>query len=563
MAIGGRGSGLKQLKMTEIFSKKPRDEELGDKVPDIEGEEISQKKKHVKFADEQARLSIPVVPVAVTVPNDPKLMVNDYSAWISSRKARWQHLRARLNDTTAAAAAAASGPLIWSKGRLKDALLTASWQLISIEEDAQERGYFRLFGLVGGAIRSLRFKQPRKIYLHCREEFSYSQEIGALPLVHFKLPYSDPESPGTSATSKVIYAIEVDEGDAVSNYQQYSAFLGNPNVLGVYEATLPLSFINLLSMGTKVAVEASIRSLRDPTNPSFVFAASDFVADFVAGGSESYLTGCRFLYVFHLHTDNRHVILAVPSGETVVGAAIVIDPAGRKQVPNLKTLYSAALTHQGAANGGPFKTEIVPEFEVDMVPDLMSGVRLLRRVIERVQGKNERGALIAVGSSSASGVLGAESIASALQLAFAFDPDRPIPFLQFAPGEEDSLPPLDWQRFGLRRGFEHFFSLNAQFDEIRELARFAQIPLGCLLSVSGAARSSFISDVFLGRALRSRGFLLPHGQDHQALTQQAESSAEVQLEVERSGVSEQVVCDVNIIGFALNSLLQVTNETIF
>ncbi len=550
MAIGGKSSGAKQLKMTDMFSKKERDEEIGDI------EEMSAGKKHVKFADEEVKsleASIPIVPAAVNTPNYPELMENDYSAWIASRKARWHHLRSRLTDP--ASAVNASGPLIWSKGRLKDALLNAPWQIISIEEDTKERGYFRLYGLVGGSIRTLRFKQPRKIYLHCREEYAFSQETCSMPLVHFKLPYSDPNSPGTSASSKTTYVIEFDEGDTMSNYQQYSAFLGNSNVLGVYESTLQLSFVNLLTLGTKVSFDSGVRSLRDPTNPSFIFSASDFVADFVGGGVDAYLSNCRLLYVYHLHTDNRHVILAIPSGDAVVAAAIVIDPAGKRQVPNLKTLYASLLQSQPST--GPFKSEIVPEFEVDMVADAMSGMRLLRRIIERVQGKNERGALIAVGTSSAIGVPGAEAINCSLQLAFSYDPDRPIPFLQFTPSEGDSLPPLDWQRFGFRRGIEHFFQLNAQFNETRELARFAQIPLGCLLSVPEPARASFISDVFLGRALRSRGFLLPHCQDHQALAQQAEASVDVDLEVERSGVSEQVVCDVNVIGFALNSLLQV------
>lgn len=573
MAIGGRSNGAKQLKMTDMFGKKPREEDSVD-IEDFGSAASASPKKHVKFADEAVTVeaeaaSVQVAEPTVSVPHDPKLMENDYSSWIVSRKKHWQQLRSKLNDpttNTSLASTSSNNSLIWSKGRLKDALLTASWQIISIEEDLKERGCFRLYGLVGGTVRRLCFKRTRKIYLHCQEEFAFSSDTvpEPFPLVHYKLPYMDPNSPGASASSKVIYEIEVDEGDFMSNYQQYSAFLGNPNVLGVYEATLPLGFFNLLTMGTRVNIDPQVRSQRDPTNPAFVFSASDFVADFVEGGQGAYMPDCRYLYLFHLHTDNRHVLLAIPSGEAVVASAIVIDPAGKRQIPNLKALYSTVLQQHQQIDSpdAPFRFDIVPEFEVDMVADLMSGMRLLRRVIERIQGRAERGALVCLGASSAHGVAGAEQIASALQMTFSYDPDRPVPFLSFPPADQDSLPPLDWQRFGLRRAIEHFFTVNTQFSQVRNLAQFAQIPLGCLLAVPEAARPSFISDVFLGRALRSRGFLLPHCQDHQATQQQQQQqqqtdAVDVDLEVERAGISEHVVCDVNIIGFALNSLLQV------
>lgn len=553
MAIGGKSSGAKQLKMTDMFSKKPREsseDESADEAPAA---------KHVKFADEQQQEEEVAKSESTKhkhTPSDAKLFENDYSAWIASQKANWAAQRASLlnpaNNTSSS-----SNNMVWSKGRSKEALLSANWSVINIEEDARERGNYLLHAIVNGAAKIIRFKRSRRIYVHCREAIQFPPESQPLPLVHFKLPYSDSFSTSAAASSKIIYEIEADEGDFMANYQHYSAFLCHPNVLGVYEATIPLSFLNLLSFGTSVKIDPEVRAFRDPTNPKFVFSSSDFVTDFAESSTLPYLQGCRALFLFHLHTDNRHVFLVLPASQgPIIGTAIVVDPAGKRQVPNLRSLYQSLMS---SAVEGPFSTLTIPEFEVDVVNDLTGGLKLLRKCIDRIHS-TDRKPLIAYAYSSAHGTPGSEAIYAQLQSIFyASDLERPVPLVSIPDllcndaSIQTSLPSLDWQRFGLKRALETYFAMNAWLKETMELARFSQIAIGCLAKIPAASKTSFVSDVFLGRVLRGRGYLLPHCQDPQA---QVELPVAVDLELERSGVSEQVVCDVNIIGFALNALLQ-------
>ena len=579
-AVGAK----KQTKMTDLFAKRaPEDriDEIVDEkaVPVVDIEEITSGKR-VKFADS-------VVDNEQAPAVEPRVDMNlDYSGWIASKKSKWRQIRAKIADpalqTTSNSFSTPAS--IWSRARGKEQILSATWDVLHIEAHPETRGLFNMYVLVCGSVRKICFKRSRKIFVHCKEAIEFPSEAFALPLVHFKLPYNYSSVPASTnnsavlktgnisgtqtASTKIIYEITADEGDFMSNYQQYSSFMCHPNVLGIYEATVPLEFLNFVSMGTRICVDPAVRKDRDPLNPNFVFGAEDFVPNRIEGSLESYLDdSLRYLYVYHLHTDNRHVFLLYCSRGVSIASALIVDPAGKRQIPNLKTLFSSIMS-SAQNNSGVFDYKIVPEFEVDLVTDLAGAMKLLRNKISSFSKARSDGPLLGLLSTSARGKL-----LFNLKALFTCPSDpseAPIPTIEL-PGNLDGstvgngaiLPPLDWQRFGLKRSFEILINLNSWISENKSLSRFSQIPFGNLPVDSEEGRYSFISDVFFGRELKQRGFLLPHRLDKDLTTSTnsggsslIESDENVDLEVERSGISENVAVELEMIGFALNCLIQ-------
>ena len=589
MSIGGAGSSTKkQLKMTDIFAKREiSSNELVDEKSSVLDIEDFVTQKRVKFAES-------VVDNETISVIEPRVDMNmDYSAWIYSKKAKWRQIRAKIADPDLQNFNGTSSSSIWSRGRSKEQILSSTWDVLQIEENSEIRGLFYMYVLVcGTTVRKICFKRSRKIYVHCREEIVFPSGGAALPLVHYKLPYNTSiynnnhshsngsnsfnNLPGTNnqtASTKIIYEIITDEGDFMSNYQQYSSFLCHPNVVGIYEAAVPLEFLNLVSMGTRISVDPAIRKDRDPLNPNFVFGAEDFIPNRTEGSSESYLDKkFRYLYVYHLHTDNRHVFLIYCSRGASIASALIVDPAGKRQIPNLKTLFNSIMS-SGEVNSLPiFDHQVTPEFETDLVTDLSSAFKIIRNKISSLCKARSDGPLLGLLSTSAGG-----SFLKTFKALFTSPTDpseAPIPLISLPSNLDGSslvsgtiLPPLDWQRFGLKRGIEILANVNNWIRESRSLARFSQIPLGNLPigddESTSSSRYSFISDVFLARLLKNRGFLLPHRLDNDLSANSYGSSSalietddSVDLEIERSGVSENVSVELEMIGFALNCLLQ-------
>jgi DNA polymerase epsilon subunit 1 len=580
-AVGAK----KQTKMSDLFSKRvPGEKTIVDVVDEraasvamTDIEEISSGKR-VKFADS-------VIDNEPSPTVEPRIDINlDYSGWIASKKAKWRQIRAKIADPAFQTTSNSfSNPAsIWSRARGKEQILLSTWDVLHIESHPEIRGLFNMYVLVCGSIRKICFKRSRKFFVHCKEAIEFPTDAFALPLVHFKLPYnyvicetsSEPKTMNNSlktgnaggaqtASTKIIYEISADEGDFMSNYQQYSSFMCHPNVLGIYEATVPLEFLNLVSLGTKICVDPAVRKDRDPLNPNFIFGAEDFVPNRIEGSLDNYLdASLRYLYVYHLHTDNRHVFFIYCSRGVSIATALIVDPAAKRQIPNLKTLFSS-ITAAAAQNNSNdvFDYKIVPEFEVDLVTDLTGAMKLLRNKIGVFTKARSDGPLLGLLSSSANGKL-------LLNLKALFsspsDPsEAPIPLIEL-PGNLDGstvgngaiLPPLDWQRFGLKRSFEILVNLNCWINESKSLSRFSQIPLGNLPVNEEEGRYSFISDVFFARELKQRGYLLPHRLDKDLSVSMIETDENVDLEVERSGISENVTVELEMIGFALNCLLQ-------
>jgi DNA polymerase epsilon subunit 1 len=592
MSIGGSNSAVKrQMKMTDLFSKRegPEPIEADPVEKNIDIEDISGKR--VKFAESVIDNEEP--PAA-----EPRVdMQIDYSAWITSKKAKWRQIRAKIADPgiLEAASSFSTSSSIWSRARGKEQILSSTWDLIHIESHPEILGLFNMYVLVCGSVRKICFKRPRRIFVHCRQAIVFPSEEVALPLVHYKLPYNSLDtasnaddqqthnhpvsltSAGTNqkgnqtASTKIIYEILADEGDFMANYQQYASFLCHPNVIGIYEATVPLEFLNMVDLGTKIGVDPAVRKDRDPLNPNFVFGIEDFKSNRAEGGSSTYLDckNLRYLYVYHLHTDNRHVFLLYCSRGISIASVIIVDSAGKRQIPNLKSLFSTAMSSTTHNLDSCFDYRTIPEFEVDLVGDINAAMKLIKNKAASLAKTRSEGPIIGLLCSSAK-----DRLLFNLRNIFTTPLDAseaPIPLIPL-PGHLDgstvangaTLPPLDWQRFGLKHGIEILSAVNSWILENRSLSRFSQIPFGNLPTNREISQYSFISDVFLARELKQRGFLLPHQLDENLIIQRSgvdSSSTQsleeaFELESERSGVCECVAVDVEMIGFALNCLLQ-------
>ena len=579
MSIGGSSNNpmKKQLKMTEMFSKRlPEDVNIVELVHEKDIEDAVGSGKRVKFADSVVdNEQIPAV--------EPRVDINiDYAAWIASKKAKWRQIRAKIADPSLQTSSNSfSTPAsIWSRARGKEQILSSTWDVIQIESHSETRGLFNMYVLVSGSVRKICFKRSRKIFVHCKEAIEFPIGSFPPPMVHYKLPYTatalnqsknstsalvtgKSKGGNQTAITKIIYDITADEGDFMSNYQQYSSFMCHPNVIGIYEAAIPLEFLNLVTLGTKISVDPTVRKDRDPLNPNFIFGSEDFLPNRIEGSLSNYLDkAVRFLYVYHLHTDNRHVFLLYCSRGISIASALIVDPAGKRQIPNLKTLFSNIISGK-QKDSSLFDYGINPEFEIDLASDLTGAMKILRNKASSFAKNRSDGPLIGLLSSSATGKL-LSNIKSIFNS--PSDPsESPIPLIDLPDtldgssiGNSAILPPLDWQRFGLKRSFEILVNLNDWIRETRSLSRFSQIPFGNLIE---REKYSFISDVFFARELKQRGYLLSHRHDKDLSAtdwggNSIESDDFVDLEVERSGVSENVSIEVEIVGFALNCLLQ-------
>jgi len=555
MAIGGTSGSApkKQMKMTELFEKKHLStvdiEDLGSNQTLPTSPEV----KKVRFADTVVdNEKIPTV-------SEPKVdMLADYGSWLAARKTKWRQIRKSIADPTSAAGNTSA--FAWNALRSKEAIMSAIWDVVMIEPSSNDPGTFTMHYLAQGSMRKLQFRRPRKIYVHCREPVVFPSTEAALPLVHYKLPYGSQVS--QTAASKIIYEIATNEGDYLANYQQYSSFLCHPNVIGIYEATVPLSFLNLVSLGTRIQLTPEARKSRDSFNTNCQFSHADFAANRVEGSLDTYLSPeqLRFLFVYHMHTDNRHVFFIRASKGAAIGSVIIVDPAGKRHIPNLKALFSNTVGAESEEHG-PFDEKTVPEFEVDVVGDINGATKLLRSLTTRIMQQRSEGPIVGLLCSTLSEKHNKTAAYSqlCLGLASADSSDPPLPLVPVPNLLEEAsyLPPLDWQRHGLRCAFEQYRKTNGWLKEARQLARYSQLPLGNL--PDSTDRFAVISDIFLARELRAKGYLLPHRSDSE-FGQDTKDASDLQTapasDMQRPGAFENVVFELDISGFALNALLR-------
>lgn len=531
----GQDAAMQQLRITDAFKPRAKGADIEDLLSKPTTQLIDEKGKKDDAVDgdeEEMQETSAEQPEAA-------LMETDYASWLSLSKAHWRHLRAtlptRMTQRKPQAPSNAFGRLAEHD---KDLVTRSPWQLISLQETGP--GEFTAWALLrgGGPARSFKLNALRTLYLHLAcplSELEDSAQLESmLERVHHRLPDGSP--------AQWLYAFPIPEAVFQAQMYRFAAITMLPQLLGMYEAEVPLSTQLLVSLGSCVTVKPEMRKLRDAHSR---FSPDDLA--FCSTGEVPYLANpeaLRWILVLqYTAADGRQlVLLGLPQEGGLVRYRLLIVEAGmRRQLPSsLRSLVPPPPSEKdiSAASVDIFSLDADRcTLEADLFPEAGALQRALTRSVQEA-------------ASSHPGPFVVLSNATSLSL------DLPVVPV---PANEASLPfpALDWQRAMSRRALGSVAGLGTWLADRLALARYAHLPIGNLALDQDAAYAQ-VADVFYARALRRSGHLLwkhcPE-QSGQSLVEREEREEGPPTQ-RTAGLFRTVCVEAELSGLAINALME-------
>ena len=342
----------------------------------------------------------------------------------------------------------------------EEVLAAAPWQIISMEPTGRP-GYFAVWIWQNQALKRMELLMERTLYIHMNKPIEALQsgmkECFLKPL---------------NTERKHLYELKVEEETFERVYSSIKASFDHPDVEGIYEAQIPLQTQILLSLQPVMKANKNAKNFSDlKTDPP---ASVRYLDDF-----ENYL----YLHVEDDHVSTGRCVWVLFARGNEVVRVFITDPAMKRHAgSNFATLYQQLLPVElNLAASGIFRYSGLPEFEVNYYPEVTSMRKSVNHALR--------------------------SLPNHILLCNAQESIDFMPMVNISGAEEyQPLPPLDWQRLGIRKGIEAYFGVNQSLSRMMDQSKYSQIPIGCL----GTGDIPLdLGDLFWARTLKVNGFLIP------------------------------------------------------
>lgn len=555
---------LQQVKMTDMFSKKPltigdaniANNKLSGDLEDFGSQKISHaqsqmKKGIVTKMVAKRKEPEPAVPVQTdpyaALPKVMPSITKDYSGWLMYQKQKWKiqkqarKRRRQLFGEKPVDSSDAIGTFFRNQAEL---LFISTWQLVQLRP-TETPGEVRAFVLIDKKIHTLRVIVPRQLYLNLRSEDLPDVSVPGCSVekvINHTLPNGHP--------SIHLFKLQMSEQTYVNEANTISALFSHPSVEGVYEKQMPLEMRAILELGSSCTFDESQKGvLGKGLEQGFDLSALQRVPSkktYMADASMSYI------YLYHVSSGDRHIYAIFSTAKNDAHIIIQNKTKDAQGMPNVDRIYSDAVRRRMEDNEGePWQTMIDYQddvhFKTTMVTTRRKALLEIGDVIKKMKA-DESKPVIAV-------------IQSPNQALLSHDIPilKDVPILALNPDESDKqLPPLGWQSFIAKRLVGHYLDLGSWVAHLLELARYGDIPL-CNLESNDPR---FLIDVAYARRLqKERVILWWSGQakpDHAGYEKDDILGPLETVEmpsINNAGTYSSVCIDLNLRNLAINTIL--------
>lgn len=428
------------------------------------------------------------------VPENMPDMYTDYSGWLEFQKRKWKRQRiqrAKRREMYGSSQPAVRNGVSGYFRRQTGSLVSSTWEILQIIE-TDTPGEFKMWVSIQQKLFSVRLSVPRIFYLNSRQE-----EIDEL-LRH---------TPSCSITKCVktlprsrpclnLFEIAMTESAYQEERRKLSGIFNHPSTEGVYETQVPLEIRALLSLGSHCKVR------KDKVSRSRIedrFELLDLVPQTeVASKYFSRPKDYHYVYLHHLHSDNRHLFTLV--GATLPEPRCFVVGMGQKpaQMPNVGRLYREAFNEIQAKFGGP-RSDIV-EFKdrLDIEASFHQTEREALKAINKALAKYQdvkRGPAIVV-------ICSPRPVNSLIQHARML---TEFPFITLRPQEQENrLQTLSWLQPALKQALKSYLEMGTWVEERINQARYGNVPVGNIPDDVYL----FFADLTFARRLRKNDMVL-------------------------------------------------------
>ncbi|XP_013399576.1 DNA polymerase epsilon catalytic subunit A [Lingula anatina] len=478
----------------------------------------------------------------------------EHRAWLEFHKKKWefqrrqrqQQQKRRRLDTgfePTGGSVIRSGPATGLGGFFRKtarAMFDLPWQIVQIAETGHP-GLFRLWALIGTDLHAIKLTVPRIFYVN--QKSAKEGEGQMWRKVNRTLPRSHPVFN--------LYEYNVPEDVYLEHINEISADLSSPDIEGVYETHVPLSFRALVKLGCVVTVNKEFIKLMGGREPeTFDIEHLDFrtLAQFpyLEPGS------MKHIYLYH-HVCGHKMIFGLFFPMSKKGSVFVVDTVRSNQMPNMTALFNAERNNKVTKSN--MAEELLPAaghtFDVRVETDVRQVHRAIQRLLSAYKDEKRGATLIAVQSPH-----DFQHLTSAMPGLTDF-PMVPVHYLD----SPELYSVLDWQRMGSRRMVQHYLNLEIVLQTMMEQCRYFHIPLGNMPKDP----TMFGCDLFFARHLQKHNHVLwcsrserpdlggKEADDNRLLTEFEESSS---IEINNSGSYSTVCIELDLASLAVNTILE-------
>ncbi|KAI5066379.1 hypothetical protein GOP47_0019003 [Adiantum capillus-veneris] len=474
----------------------------------------------------------------------------DYEQWLEQKKRKWREMRERrkrqrqdgfAENVSArlerSKAFTVERPLRGTKNQTgvgayfrnrEAALLHSHWQILQMTT-GQEPGEFVAWVMAGGDMFKIPIKVPRQFFINTRASLAEGHPGRRVSRI---LPHARP--------SFNLIEVVVEERQFKAAGRKLAAHLADPEVEGVYETKMPLTFHAVMQLGCVCSVDkkASQQGLQDSWSLEDLVMKTTTECPYIS-------EALSFLYLYHSASDVRGLYaLYTPSSSTI--SIVVVNPFNNKEVSiaQLEKQFRDAAQTSSTSNGLE-SLDLV--FKVDYVSNSTEAGRQIQRTLAAYR-ERYRGPTLAVIECPSK----EQTIKSIPILA-------ELPSIEVACNARDSqFPALGWQPSASKIAIQRCFASSSWLQERMRLSNYAHVPLGnfdsdWILSTA---------DSFYARALRDHQQVLWVSEDGVpdlgGIPEEEPSFAD---EVQQpslifAGAYRSIVIELKVLHLAVNALLK-------
>eukprot|EP00250_Pteridium_aquilinum_P003833 c14110_g1_i1 orf=789-5363(-) len=473
----------------------------------------------------------------------------DYGQWLEHKKRKWKEIRERRKRQRQDGLVE-NGGLMAEKSRIlgverplratknqtgvgaffrnREAVLFHShWQILQLAS-SREPGEFIAWVMAGGDMFKVPLKVPRHFFINTKASLADEHPGKRVSRV---LPHGRP--------SFNLIEVVAEEKQFKAAGRKLAAHLADPEVEGVYETRMPLTFHAVMQLGCVCSVDrkTSNQGIQDGWSLEDLKMKTTAECPYI-------MESLSFLYLYHSTSDARGLYaLYTPSASILL--VIIVNPFNNKEVSigQLEKHFRDA-ARSNTTNG---RDTLDLVFKVEYVTNNVEAGRQLQRTLVGYRDHHKGPTLAVIECPSKEQMM--RSIPTLAEL----------PCIQVACNARDSqFPALGWQPSASKVAIQRCHASSSWLQERITLSKYAHVPLGnfeadWILSTA---------DNFYARALRDHQHVLWVSEDGVPdLGGVPEEEPSFADEVQQpslifAGAYRTIVIELKVLHLAVNALLK-------